>query len=149
MVSPCDRQVKANAFVRQVDEIAAREGCDLPVPLLVAIVRLFGEALECRVDATASAAARYEFTRCGAIDAPASVPSSRCVRRRGHDKHTAAGGAQWGDEANTAAEHLGAGEAIELLCFSGCGAAATEGRFCGKHRNDPPAAATRDNARAR
>ena len=137
MIRPCDRQLKANAFVRQVDEIAAREGCELPVPLLIAMVKLFGEALECQFDATASAEARYEFTRCGAIDDAASIPTSRCVRRRGHvGKHFAAEGAGWGDEANAAAEHAGAGGLIELLCFSGCGAAASHGRFCFDHRDD-------------
>jgi hypothetical protein len=137
MARPGDRQLKANAFVRQVDEIAAREGCDLPVPLLIAMVRLFGEALACQLDASASAEARYEFTRCGAIDDAASVPRSRCVRRRGHaGQHFAVNGAAWGDEVNAAGEHAGVGEVIELLCFTGCGAAATDGRFCCNHRGD-------------
>ena len=57
IVRRCDRQLRANAFVRQVDEIAARQGCNLPVPLLMAMVRLFGEALEWQRDATASAGA--------------------------------------------------------------------------------------------
>jgi hypothetical protein len=103
MMQPCDRQVKANAFVRQVDEIAAREGCDLPVPLLIAMVRLFGEALAWQFDTSASAEARYEFTRCGATDDATSPPGSCCVRRRGHaGRHFAASGARWGDEANAA-----------------------------------------------
>jgi hypothetical protein len=102
------------------------------------MVRLFGEALEWQLDATASGETRYEFTRCGAIDDVASIQTSRCVRRRGHaGKHFAAGGAQWGDEATPRGEHAaGVGEVIELLCFSGCGAAATDGRFCCKHRGD-------------
>ena len=141
MARPCDRQLKANAFVRKVDAIAAREGCDLPVPLLIAMVRLFGEALEWRFDASGSAEARYQFTRCGAIDDAGSGPRSRCVRRRGHaGQHFEAGGAVWGDEANGSAEQ-GGGEVIELLCFYGCGATATEGRFCSRHRSQRSAAA--------
>jgi hypothetical protein len=137
MVSRYDRRARANAFVRQVDEIAAREGCHLPVPLLIALVRLFGEALEWRPDATPSAGARYEFTRCGAVDEAAAQPTLRCVRRRGHGgEHFAAGGERWGERATAVAEHVDVGGLIDLLCFSGCGAPATHGRFCFDHRGD-------------
>ena len=128
-----DREMMANAYVRRLDEIAAREGCDLPATLLVALVRLFGEALDSRCEETA----RREFSRCGAVDDAAPVARPRCVRRRGHGgQHYAAGGERWGDETVVAAEHVGAGRPIALLCFSGCGAAATHGRFCFKHRGD-------------
>lgn len=89
-----------NAYVRQLDEIAAREGCHLPVSLLRAMVRLFDEALDSRFETTAAAGARYEFTRCGAIDDAALIARLRCVRRRGHaGKHFAADGERWGNEA--------------------------------------------------
>lgn len=135
MMRLCDRQLKANAFVRQVDEIAASEGCELPVPLLIAMVKLFGEALEWQSDTPAKRP--YEFTRCGAIDDAASIPRSCCVRRQGHaGRHFAASGARWGNEASVATEHAGVGQVIELLCFSECGAPATDGRFCCNHRSD-------------
>ena len=132
-----DREMMANEYVRQLDEIAAHEGCDLPVSLLIAMVRLFGEALDSRFEATAPAGARYEFTRCGAIDDGALIARPRCVRRRGHaGEHFAAGGERWGDEAIAAGERVGVRRLIELLCFAGCGAVATHGRFCFNHRGD-------------
>ena len=126
------REMTANAYVRQLDEIAAREGCDLPVTLLIAMVRLFGEVLDSRFEA----GARYEFTRCGAVEDAAAVASSRCVRRRGHTgQHCAAGGERWGQQ-EIAAEERGVRRSVELLCFANCGAVATHGRFCSDHHGD-------------
>jgi hypothetical protein len=131
----CEREMMANAYVRQVDEMAARESCDLPVTLLIAMVRLFGEALDA-VEARAPVM-RYEFTRCGATGNVPPIAASRCVRRRGHaGEHFAAGGERWGDEAIDAREHVGARRPIELLCFARCGGVATHGRFCINHRGD-------------
>ena len=133
----CEREMMANAFVRQVDEIAVREGCELPVTLLIAIVRLFDEQIESLIGPTARGGARYEFTRCGAINTVVPLATLRCVRRRDHaGEHLAAGGEQWGDEAPAAAESVRVRRAIRLLCFSGCGASATHGRFCCNHRPD-------------
>jgi hypothetical protein len=132
------REMIANAFVRQLDEIAVREGCDLPVPLLIAVMRLFDEQTESRFGPAALAAARHEFTRCGAISDATAVATLRCVRRRGHaDEHFAASGERWADETTTAAGYSGVGRAIRLLCFSGCGAVAAHGRFCFNHRRAP------------
>jgi hypothetical protein len=132
-----DREMMANVYVRRLDEMAASEGCDLPVSLLIAIVKLFGEALDSRFEATAPAGARYEFTRCGAIDDAALVATSHCVRRRGHvGEHFAAGGERWADEAIAGGKHVDVRRPIELLCFAGCGATATHGRFCRNHRAD-------------
>jgi hypothetical protein len=131
----CEREMMANAFVRQLDEIAVREGCDLPVTLLIAIMRLFDEQTESRFGPAARAGTRYEFTRCGAINDAASLTILRCVRRRGHaDQHFAASGERWADETAGAADYPGLGRSLRLLCFSGCGAAATHGRFCFDHR---------------
>ena len=131
-----EREMRANAYVRKVDQSAAREGCDLPVTLLVEMVRLFGEALDAEFEATASAA-RYGFTRCGAMDDAAPTAKPRCVRRRGHaGEHFAASGEQWAGEAIAAGEHVDVRRPIELLCFSGCGAVATHGRFCIDHGGD-------------
>ena len=132
-----EREMMANAFVRQLDEMAVREGCDLPVTLLIAAMRLFDEQTESRFGPAARAAARYEFTRCGAINAPAALGRLRCVLRRRHaDEHFAESGERWADETTTAAGHAG-GRAIRFLCFSGCGAVATDGRFCFNHRRPP------------
>jgi hypothetical protein len=129
-----EREMMANAFVRELDQIAVREGCDLPVTMLVAIVRLFGEHLESRLGPTARIEARHEFTRCGAINDTAPPATFRCVRRRDHaGEHFAAGGERWGDDAG-AAEYVRVSRPIRLLCFSGCGAVATHGRFCCDHR---------------
>ena len=134
----CEREMMANAFVRQLDEIAIREGCDLPVTLLIAIMRLFDEQTESRFGPAARAEARYEFTRCGAIKGAAPLATLRCVRRRGHaGEHFAVSGERWADEAAAAAESPGIGRSIKLLCFSGCGAVATDGRFCLDHRPAP------------
>ena len=139
-----EREMMANAFVRQLDEIAVREGCDLPVTLLMAIVRLFGEHTEPRFGPAARAEARYEFTRCGAIKDAVSPATLRCVRRRGHaDEHFAASGERWADETTVAADNPRVGRSIRLLCFSGCGAVATHGRFCSNHQRAPEAAAMR------
>ena len=132
-----DREMMANEYVRRLDEIAAREGCDLPLSLLTAMARLFGEALDLRFEAPAPAWVRYEFTRCGAIDAAPVIAKTRCVRRRGHTgQHITAGGERWGNEAIAARGRVGVRRPIELLCFAGCGAVATHGRFCLNHRGD-------------
>ena len=134
----CEREMMANAFVRQLDEIAVREGCDLPVTLLIAIMRLFDEQIESRFGPVARAEARYEFTRCGAIKDPAPLARLCCVRRRGHaDEHFAASGERWADETAAAADYSGVRRSIRLLCFAGCGAVATDGRFCFNHRRAP------------
>ena len=128
----------ANAFVRQLDEIAVREGCDLPVTLLIAIVRLFYEKTESRFGPAARITAHYEFTRCGAINGTAPLATLRCIRRRDHaGEHFAVGGERWGDQATAATEYVGVGRPIRLLCFSGCGAVAADGRFCLNHRSLP------------
>ena len=57
----CEREMAANAFVRQLDEIAVREGCDLPVTLLIAIMRLFDEQTESRLGEAARVQARFEL----------------------------------------------------------------------------------------
>ena len=133
-----EREMMANAFVRQLDEIAVREGCDLPVTLLIAVMRLFDEQTESRFGPAARAAARHEFTRCGAISDAAALARLRCVRRRGHaDEHFAASGERWADETTTAAGYPGVGRSIRFLCFAGCGAVATHGRFCFNHRGAP------------
>ena len=136
-----DREMRANAYVRQLDQMAAGEGCELSVNLLVAMVRLFGEALDGRFETT-EPGARYEFTRCGAMDDAAPHASERCVLRRGHaGEHYAAGGERWGGEATAAEEHGKIRRRFELLCFAGCGAAATHGRFCSNHRGERRTAA--------
>ena len=130
-----EREMSANVYVRKLDAIAAREGCDLPVTLLIEMVRLFGEALDAGFEATSSAT-RHAFTRCGAMDDAAPIARSRCVRRRGHPgEHFAAGGQRWAGEAITG-EQVDLRRPIGLLCFSGCGAIATHGRFCIDHRGD-------------
>jgi hypothetical protein len=130
-----EREMMANAFVRRVDEIAVREGCDLPVPLLIAVMQLFDEQTESRFGPAAQVAARHEFTRCGAINDAAALAGLRCVRRRGHaDEHFAASGERWADETAAKADDPGVGRSIRLLCFSGCGVVATHGRFCFNHR---------------
>jgi len=131
----CEREMMANAFVRQLDEIAIGEGCDLPVSLLIAIMRLFDEQTESRFGPAARAGARYEFTRCSAISAVAPLATLRCVRRRGHaGEHFAASGERWADDTGAAADYPAMGRSIRLLCFSGCGAVASHGRFCFDHR---------------
>lgn len=133
-----EREMMANAFVRQLDEIAVREGCDLPVTLLIAVMRLFDEQTESRFGPAARAAARHEFTRCGAVNDATALTNSRCVRRRGHaDEHFAASGERWADETTTATGNAGVGRPIRFLCFFGCGAVATDGRFCFNHRRGP------------
>jgi hypothetical protein len=133
-----EREMTANAFVRQLDEIAVREGCELPVTLLIAFMRLFDEQTASRFAPAAQIEARYAFTRCGAINAAAPLATLRCVLRRGHAaEHFAASGEQWSDETTVAADYRGVGRSIELLCFSGCGAVATHGRFCFIHRRAP------------
>jgi hypothetical protein len=132
----CEREMMANDFVRDLDELAVRAGFDLPVTLLIAIMRLFDQQTESRFAPPARAEARYEFTRCGAINGAAPLATLRCVRRRGHaDDHFAATGERWADE--TAAQRLTVARSISLLCFSGCGAVATHGRFCFNHRRAP------------
>jgi hypothetical protein len=134
----CEREMMANAFVRQLDEIAVREGVELPVTLLIAIMRLFDAQTESRFGPAARAEARYEFTRCGAINDAAPPARLRCVRRRGHaDEHFAASGERWADETTAAPDYPGIGRSIRLLCFCGCGAVATHGRFCFDHRRAP------------
>lgn len=61
----CQLERMANAIVRQVDEIAVRDGCELPVTLLTAIARLFGEHAESQFGPVSPVEARYQFTRCG------------------------------------------------------------------------------------
>jgi hypothetical protein len=126
-------EVKANAFTRQVDELAKVEGCELPATVLLALVRLFGEALEVPWG-VGRGWARYEFTRCGAVDDQAEDVRPRCVRRLGHaGRHFAARGEQWGD-ATRHAERTVEHQRFELLCFSAdCDAVATHGRFCVRH----------------
>ena len=134
--SSIERELTANAFVRQLDEIAARERCELPVTLLIAIVRLFGEHMEARLGSAGRLQARYDFTRCGAITHGASPAMVRCVRRRDHaGEHFAAGGERWGADAGVETEHVRVSRPMRLLCFSGCGAVATHGRFCSHHRD--------------
>ena len=134
----CEREMAANAFVRQLDEIAVRQGCDLPVTLLIAIMRLFDEQTASRLGEAARVQARFEFTRCGAINAAPPLATLRCVLRRGHaSQHFAASGERWADETTVAAGSRGVGRSIRLLCFSGCGAVATHGRFCFNHRRAP------------
>ena len=130
-----EREMMANAFVRQLDEIAVHERCELPVTLLIAIVRLFGEHMDARFGSAARIEARYEFTRCGAINGAAALSPLRCVRRQHHaGEHFASGGERWGDDASVEAEYVRVRRPMRLLCFSGCGAVATHGRFCCDHR---------------
>ena len=131
----CEREMMANAFVRQLDEIAVRGGCELPVALLVAIMRLFDEQTASRFGPAARIEAHYAFTRCGVIKEAAPLARLRCVRRRGHaGEHFAASGERWCDETTAEADNPGVGRSIRLLCFCGCGAVATHGRFCFSHR---------------
>ena len=125
-------------IVRQLEEIATREWCDWPVTLQIAIMRLFAEQTESRFGPAAWAEARYKFTRCGAIKDVAPPATLRCVRRRGHaGEHLAVSGERWADKTAAVAQHPGIGRSIRLFCFSGCGAVATDGRFCLDHRHAP------------
>ena len=117
-----DREAKANALTRRVDEFALSAGCELPRSVLVSLVRLFGEALDAQpANRDGTTWRDGEFTRCGAVDHTTAGTHPRCIRKCGHaGQHYAVTGEQWGDD-NPAPDH--ASERLELLCFSaGCDA---------------------------
>ena len=131
-----DREAIVNALTRRFDEVAVAAGCDLPAPVLVSLVRLFGEALKASLtsrDGRTWSGGEHQFTRCGAVDYPAAGTRRRCVRRWGHaGQHFAVTGEQWGEVSPAAADRPP--ERLELLCFRGaCDAVATLGKFCARH----------------